>query len=109
MATIDIWSYREAPADLDLEGFAVEALDGEVGKVDEVGGDFIIVDTGPWIVGRKVMLPAGVIERVDLEERKAYVDRTKDEIKDAPEFDPTGYAEQEYRLRLADHYLRFYS
>jgi hypothetical protein len=110
---VDIWSYRETVSDLDLTGFTVEAVDGEIGKVDELtyetGSDAIIVDTGPWVLGRKVMLPAGTIERIDLEEEKVFVDRTKDEIKDAPEFDPSGYAQQEYRLRLADYYQRFYS
>ena len=45
------------------------------------------MDTGPWIFGRKVMLPAGVVERIDTVEKKIYVDRTKDQIKNSPEFD----------------------
>jgi hypothetical protein len=110
---VDIWSYRETVSDLDLTGFTVEAVDGEIGKVDEAtyeaGSDAVIVDTGPWIIGHKAMLPAGTIERVDLEEEKVFVDRTKDEIKAAPEFDPSGYAQQEYRLRIADYYERFYA
>jgi hypothetical protein len=36
------------------------------------------------------------------------VDRTKEEIKQAPEYDPSGYADQEYRLQLAEYYGRFY-
>ena len=62
-----------------------------IGKVDEAthetGGSFIVVDTGPWIFGRKVMLPAGVIRDVDLHSEMVFVDLTKDEIKNAPEFD----------------------
>jgi hypothetical protein len=109
---VDIWSYRETAADLDLNGFRVEATDGEIGKVDratnEAGGSCIIVDTGPWIIGKQVMLPAGTIESIDPEDGTVYVDRTKDEIKDAPEYDPTGYVEQEYRIKLAEYYARFY-
>jgi hypothetical protein len=30
------------------------------------------------------MLPAGLVERIDATEKKVYVDRTKDQIKDAP-------------------------
>ena len=109
---VDIWSYRETITGLDLTGFTVEAVDGEIGKVDkatfDVGAGSIVVDTGPWIIGRKVMLPAGTIERVDPEQRKLYVDRTKDEIKNAPEYDPSGYAEQEYRLALGDYYSGLY-
>ena len=55
-----------------------------------------------------MLLPAGIIERIDPEERKIFVDRTRDEIKAAPEHDPSGYRDQEYRLALADYYGGFY-
>jgi hypothetical protein len=60
-----------------------------------------VVDTGPWIFGKKVLLPAGTIENVDVQNRKVYVDRTKDEIKNAPRFDPGHLqgAELPYRRR----------
>jgi hypothetical protein len=109
---VDIWTYRETVAAVDLEGFRVEALDGEIGKVEgasrDAGGGSIVVDTGGWIIGKKVMLPAGTIERVDVDEGKVFVDRTKDEIKSAPEYDPSGYAEQEYRVALGDYYAGLY-
>ncbi len=50
------------------------------------GAAGIVVDTGPWILGKRVLLPAGVIERVDARERKVYVTLTRDEIKGAPEY-----------------------
>ena len=112
--TLEIWTYRETDViePLDLTGFEVEASDGKVGTVEEasyeLGSSWLVVDTGPWILGKKVLLPAGTIEQVDPEERKLYVDRTRDEIKSAPEHDPSGYAEQEYRLALADYYARYY-
>jgi hypothetical protein len=109
---IEIWTYRETFSDLDLSDFKVQALDGPIGKVDnatyEAGTSAIIVDTGPWILGKKVMLPAGTIERIDSDERMIYVDRTKEEIKSAPKYDPSGYADQEYRLRLGGYYSDLY-
>ncbi len=54
---------------------------------NEVGGSYIVVNTGPWIFGKKVMLPACVIQRIDPENETAYADRTKDEIKNAPDLD----------------------
>ena len=111
---VDLWTYREADAlqEVDVTGFEVEATDGEVGTVVEaayeLGSSWLVVDTGPWIFGRKVLLPAGTVESVDTEARKLYVDRTRAEIKSAPEHDPSGYADQEYRLALADYYARFY-
>ena len=89
---------------LDLTGYAVEAVDGEIGKVDQAGDTDLVVDTGPWIFGRKVLLPAGVVERVDHQARTVHVDRTKDQIREAPE-----YAEApDYRDRLAHYYRDTY-
>jgi hypothetical protein len=111
MTIVDVWTYRsETWAGVDLTGFGVEALDGGIGKVDEatndVGSSYIVVDTGPWIFGKKVMLPAGVIDRVDVDDEKVYVDRTKDEIKDAPEFDEDTYRSDDYRSSLGSYYGR---
>jgi len=109
MSTADVWLYRETIwTHTDLSGFGVEALDGSIGKVDEasnaVGSSFIVVDTGPWIFGKKVMLPAGVIRDVDLDAQTVFVNRTKDQIKNAPEFDETAYRDDEYRNRLGTYY-----
>ena len=109
MAAVDIWTYRpDAYEDVDLTGFAVEAVDGGIGKIDEasndVGASFLVVDTGPWIFGKKVMLPAGVVSRIDLANEKVYVNRTKDQIKDSPEFDPERYRDDAYRGRLGSYY-----
>ena len=109
MATSDIWAYRETTwTQGDLSGFEVEATDGSIGKVDEAtteaGAGSIVVDTGPWIFGKKVMLPAGVIQDVDLDARQVYVGRTKDEIKDAPEFDKDRYKDESYRSDVGAYY-----
>ncbi|WP_411103207.1 PRC-barrel domain-containing protein [Streptomyces sp. cmx-4-9] len=91
--TENVWGYRETSgwlAGADLTDYKVEATDGSIGKVDkhsdEVGSAYIVVDTGPWIFGKEVLLPAGTISRIDADEQKIYVDRTKEQIKDAPEF-----------------------
>lgn len=109
MAMLDMWAYRETTwTQADLSGFSVEALDGSIGKVDEatheVGGSFIVVDTGPWIFGKKVMLPAGVINNVDLDAEQVFVNRTKDQIKNAPEFNPDRYRDEGYRTSLGEYY-----
>ncbi len=111
----DLWTYRDAGTigvevarGVDLAGFSVEATDGGIGKIDEATYDtsrsYIVVDTGPWIFGRKVMLPAGVIYRVDLEAKTVYVDRPKDEIKNAPELHESRYDEDAYRAQVGGYY-----
>src|ERR1041385_2218554 len=109
MATMNVWVYRETLwTENDLSGFSVEALDGPIGKVDEasndVGSSFLVVDTGPWIFGKKVMLPAGVVRDVDLDAQTVFVNRSKDEIKNAPEFDENTYRDEPYREQLTGYY-----
>jgi hypothetical protein len=50
------------------------------------------------------MLPAGVIDRVDREARKLHVNRTKEEIKKAPELGETGFDDDAYRIALGRYY-----
>ena len=99
--------------EIDLVGYAVEATDGGIGSVAEVdtaaGAAHLVVDTGPWIFGRKVLLPAGTVERVDRDERKVYVDRTKDQIKESPEYDKDTFSTPEYRRQVGDYYTQSYS
>lgn len=111
------WDYREsaarAPGAASLVGYRVHATDGDIGKIDEatdeVGTSRIVVDTGPWIFGRKVILPAGTVTRVDDSDRKVYVDLTKDQIKDSPEWDEaTSFDDPAYRNRLGTYYGEFY-
>jgi hypothetical protein len=113
MAIVEMWTFTiETPgidlSNVDLTGFKVEARDGGIGKVDavthETGGSFIVVDTGPWIFGRKVMLPAGVIRDIDLDAETVFVDLIKDEIENAPELDEETYREQSYRNELGEYY-----
>ncbi len=70
---------------------------------------YVVVDTGPWIFGRKVMLPAGTVERVDWDDMSVYVDRTKDEIKESPELGENDLADHSYRDRLGTYYGNTYS
>jgi hypothetical protein len=113
--TTDPWTYRGADTlgiDLtkgtDLTGFSVEATDGGIGKIDEAtyetSSSYLVVDTGPWIFGKKVLLPASLIQRIDLDSETVFVDRSKDEIKSAPEFDETAYSDETYRRSIGSYY-----
>ncbi len=92
----------------DLEGFTVAARDGEAGKVVEAtfddGSSYLVVDTGPPLMGKKTVLPAGLVRDIDSLEQTVYVDRTKDEIKDAPEVEVERLREEEYRAELGAYY-----
>jgi hypothetical protein len=111
--TFDSWKYRDSTLGSTLNqqqitGYGVEAIDGSIGSIDdatlEADLGHIVVDTGPWIFGKKVMLPAGVIMSVDHDDDKVFVNRTKDEIKNAPEFDDSMRNDESYRTELGSYY-----
>jgi len=88
----DLWTYNESlDRPKNLDGFGVVALDGDVGKIDEatydVGSSYIVVDTGPWIFGHKVVIPAKAIVRLDIPNEKVFLRLKKDQITEAPELD----------------------
>jgi hypothetical protein len=108
--THELWTFQDVDSwrGTDITGFHVQAVDGEIGTVDEatydIGSSYIVVDTGPWIFGKKVLLPAGVVDMVDLSNRQLIVNRTKDEIEKAPEFDLERYKDEEYRNNIGTYY-----
>jgi hypothetical protein len=107
----DPWNYRADAGwstEMDVVGYHVEAIDGRIGKIDEAShamdSSYLVVDTGPWIFGRKVLLPAGTVSNIDHADRVVYVDRTKNQIKTSPEFDPDMYTDAAYRDKIRSHY-----
>ncbi|MFJ3202651.1 PRC-barrel domain containing protein [Streptomyces sp. NPDC086989] len=110
--TDDMWAYRSGiihPTGEDLTGYAVEAVDGHIGRIDrhskEVADAYIVVDTGVWIFGKEVLLPAGTILRVDGASRTVHVDRTKEQIKAAPEFHRDNHLrDPDYRQEIGKYY-----
>ena len=107
------WSYQETSwvEGGDLVGYDVEATDGSIGKVDEAtyesGAGRMVVDTGFWIFGKKRLIPAGAVTRVDHADRKVTVNMTKDQIKSAPDYDETSQWNDETRSRYSDYYDRY--
>ncbi|MEU2549978.1 PRC-barrel domain-containing protein [Streptomyces roseolus] len=108
----DMWSYVPTAGhgpDSDLTGYKVEAADGHIGKVDkhsnEVTHQYIVVDTGVWIFGKEVLLPASTVTAIDNEERRILVSLTKEQIKNAPEFDKEKHlGDPAYRDQLGGYY-----
>ena len=114
MTTVSIWTYRdEVDTVRDFVGYDVEATDGGIGKIDEAsketGRQYLVVDTGFWIFGKKRLIPAGVVRRVDHDDHKVYVSMSKDQIKQAPDFDAKSFrkADRDYDAQ-AGYYSDYY-
>lgn len=91
----DIWAYPPGSGHLGeqqepLTGFSVEATDGVIGQVDrqvdQPGRQHLVVDTGVWVFGKSVLIPAGAVRRIDREAQTVTVGHSKEQVKDAPQF-----------------------
>jgi hypothetical protein len=96
----------------DVTGWKVESHDGEhLGKVDEAtyadSSSCLVVDTGFWIFGKKRMIPAGAVERLDPDDEIVSVAMTKEQIKNAPDYDPDRHRDDEAGYH--DEVGRYYS
>ena len=113
----ELWTFEifesEPMADrFDLTGWAVEAEDGHLGKVDEatydVGRSYIVVDTGFWIFGKKRMIPAGALRSIDPDTKTVYVALTKEQVKQAPDYEEVARnrGDDEYMQRHTEYYVQ---
>jgi len=94
--------------DVDLNGFDVEATDGHIGKVDEASDDagaaYMVVDTGFWIFGKKRLIPAGVVTRVDSANRTVYLSLSKEQVKNAPDWREDWRSDDATKSSYGDYY-----
>jgi hypothetical protein len=87
------WTYAQGIGHAEgqvLTGFTVDATDGTIGHVDRQversGMRHLIVDTGVWVFGKSMLIPAGLVTGIDPEARRITLACTKDEVKAAPVF-----------------------
>jgi hypothetical protein len=111
MAT-EIWNYQSRSlAELDLTDFEVETRDGVVGRVDratrEVGSSYVVIDPGAAMpLGRRLVVPAGIVDTVDLDTRRLFVDASRSELLSSPEFHAERALDATLRDRIAQHFSR---
>jgi PRC-barrel domain protein len=112
----DVWQYREhmafSAAGVDLSGYEVVGPDGSIGTIDKVSNDvrvnYIIVDTGDWLSGRQVILPAYTVTRIDPSARKVFIDRSKNDIRQAPEYHANQRRTASFEDALTGYYHGMY-
>lgn len=92
-------------------GYHIHGSDDSIGHVADFLIDaenwairYVIVDTSNWWMGKQVLLAPGWIKSVVWEDDTVQVDRTRQEIKDAPEYDPERPIEREYETGLHRYY-----
>ncbi len=96
-----------------VRGYRVQGSDDAIGHVDDFIFDdetwavrYLVVDTSRWWVGKKVLVSPHWASQVSWEERRVYVELTRQEIKDSPEWSETAAIDRAFEARLHEHYGR---
>jgi hypothetical protein len=75
-----------------LKGFEVQAKDGSLGTVSDFlfvdatwKVRWIVVDTGGWLTGRKILIHPSAVVSTQLDAREINVALTKAQVEDSPD------------------------
>jgi hypothetical protein len=92
-------------------GFAVQAVDGEIGKVYDLFFDdqswnirYLVVETGDWLLSRKVLLSPVVVENLDWEARTFNVHLTQSQVERSPDIDTAKPVSRQHERALYQYY-----
>jgi hypothetical protein len=89
----------------------VQAIDGEIGHVDDLFFDadtwtvrYFVVETGPWILGRKVLLSPVAARAPDWGGYVLPVDLTRQQVKDSPDIETDLPVSRQSEIAAHDYY-----
>ncbi len=93
--------------------YHVHATDGDIGHVKGMLVDeeswairYLIVSTSNWWLGHSVLVAPTWIDDVSWDESKVYVGLTREQIRDAPAYDPAVMVSREEEIGMFDYYGR---
>ena len=94
-----------------LFGYWIEAYDGQLGTVSDALFDdkswdlrWVVVDTGNWLPGRKVLLPLTALGQPDAALRKFPVKLTMQQVKGCPEDNTDLPVSRQMEARIYEYY-----
>lgn len=103
-------NYRDYLGDDDILGFDVYSGDEKVGSVEDLIVDdegnfrYLVINTGLWIFGKKVLLPVGRA-RLAYSDRRIYLDgMTRTQVEHLPEYDEKITLDYDYEERVRNVY-----
>ena len=94
-----------------LNGYAIAASDGRLGTVNDFLFDdaswlvrWLVVDTGKWLSGRKVLLPPSVLGELNPKREEFSVKLTMEQVKNSPDIDTAQPVSRQMETRVYDYY-----
>jgi sporulation protein YlmC with PRC-barrel domain len=95
----------------ELFGYTVRATDGNLGKIFDLYLDderwlvrYLAVETGPWLLGRRVLVRATEAKEPLEEERVVPIMVSREEVEKSPEIELAKTVPQEERERLDEYW-----
>jgi len=94
-----------------INGYSIEAIDGQIGTVSDFLFDdatwlvrWLVVHTGSWLSGRKVLLPSSVLGHINPEKQEFSVRLTMQDVKESPDVDTEQPVSRQMESLVYDHY-----
>ena len=97
----------------EVRGYHIQGSDDTIGHVEDFIVDdetweirYLVIDTSNWWFGKKVLVAPQWTTRVSWSEHKVYVDMTRQQIKDSPDWNASSAIDRDFETRLYDYYGR---
>ena len=95
----------------DLQGYPIHATDGEIGTVDEFYFDtetwtirYLVVDTGNWLPGRRVLISPISISGIDQTAKTFSARMTKEQVKNSPDIDTHKPVSRQHEMEYFNYF-----
>lgn len=102
--------YRNHFDNRDVVGYSLYSGNDKIGSVDDLLVDdegqfrYLVINTGAWIFGKKVLLPIGQ-SRIDYNAERVFVDGlTREQVETLPEFTNESMVDYDYEERVRNSY-----
>lgn len=96
---------------IELRGFSVEATDGPIGQVRDFYFDdqawairFLVVDTGPWLSGRRVLISPISIGNPDWSARRLPISLSRTLVRNSPDVDTQKPVSRQHEIEQYTYY-----
>lgn len=91
--------------------YSIEGRDGEIGSVDDIiintvdwKISLIVVETGGWLTGRKVLFSPSEIRKISWSEKSLLVHLFREQVQGSPEYGAETSIDSEFEERLQQYY-----
>ncbi|MCA9022921.1 MAG: PRC-barrel domain-containing protein [Planctomycetaceae bacterium] len=97
----------------EVTGYNIQCMEETLGHVEDIIVDteswslrYLIIDTRNWLPGKKVIIAFDWITHFTWNDQKAHVDLTREQVENAPLYDPRLPVNRAYEIQLYDFYGR---